>query len=185
MCDPSRLRGMVHGGPAGSCVESRGPCRIAILSARFGGLIGNPVMMTFECPVCGEAVSVEAAGQCPHCSREIAVPGGTPAPPSTGGVPDPPPTEPPPVRLGYAVATGQPASQGLAIASLVCGIVGSLGLHMGVVGVVGLGGLVLGIAASYKAKRQPTKYRGRGMAIIGICTGTIGLGFAVLRLFLH
>ncbi len=124
-----------------------------------------------------------AAVQCPYCHREIAVPSGVTDQSPAGGVPDAPPTEPPPIRLEYAAAAGPSGSQGLAIASMVCGIVGLFAFcTAGFAGVIGLVGLVLGITALYKAKRHPTKYRGVGMAIAGICTGVVGSAFAGLML---
>ena len=120
-------------------------------------------MTTFECPACGEAVTSEASAgaavPCPRCGREVAVPPGTSDHLPAEGISHASPTVPPPVRLEYAAATSQPASQGLAIASLVCGIVGSLGAYVGVVGVVGLGGLVLGLSESFFSGFINTDYK--------------------------
>jgi len=59
---------------------------------------------------------------------------------------------------------------GMAVAALVCGIVGLV-----VCMPVGIVGLVLGIIATVRASRQPQEYGGRGLAIAGICTGGASL----------
>jgi hypothetical protein len=62
---------------------------------------------------------------------------------------------------------------GHATASLVLGILGML--SAGLFGIGSLIGLVLGIRATLKAKREPTIYGGRGVAIGGIVTNSLGL----------
>jgi len=64
--------------------------------------------------------------------------------------------------------TSSPQRKGLAIASLVIGIVSILtcgGLLLGAIV-----GIVLGIVAMNKAQRDPAQYAGRGLAIAGIVT---------------
>ena len=64
--------------------------------------------------------------------------------------------------------TSSPQRKGLAIASLVVGIVSILtcgGLLAGAIA-----GIVLGIVALNKAKKDPAQYAGRGLAIAGIVT---------------
>jgi type II secretory pathway pseudopilin PulG len=56
--------------------------------------------------------------------------------------------------------------RGLAIASLVLGIVGLFTL--GIVGIGALVGIVLGVVALVKAGREPAVYGGKGMAVAGI-----------------
>src|SRR5687767_13582431 len=63
--------------------------------------------------------------------------------------------------------------KGLAIASLVLGIVGVPTLGLG--GVGALLGIVLGAAALVKAGRAPRQYGGRGMAIAGIVLSAISV----------
>src|SRR5687767_6068788 len=68
---------------------------------------------------------------------------------------------------------GHPPRRGLAIASLVLGILGLPTL--GLVGVGALAGIVLGIVALVKASRAPGEYGGRGLAVAGIALSTISI----------
>ena len=75
------------------------------------------------------------------------------------------------------VAYGQqPLSQGLAIASLVCGIVSLIGCCAWFIMLpVGLVAVVLGFVALSKVKNDPARYAGKGMARAGVITGILGL----------
>ena len=68
-----------------------------------------------------------------------------------------------PYQLSYP---GRPDTrkQGLAISALVLGIA-----SWALCGIGSIVGLVLGIVATVKATRNPAEYRGKGMAIAGIC----------------
>lgn len=83
-----------------------------------------------------------------------------------------PPLAPPPTdfqQLGYAIPPEKPRT-GMAIASLVCGILGLLScLPAGIVG------CILGIVATVRANRDPARYGGKGLAISGICTGGVSV----------
>lgn len=70
----------------------------------------------------------------------------------------------------------QPASlrNGLAIASLVCGVVSCM------FGISALVGIVLGIIALRKAKKEPHLYGGKGLAVAGIATSVLSIIFLVL-----
>jgi hypothetical protein len=70
----------------------------------------------------------------------------------------------------------QPPSQGMAIASLICGIVSLVAccLWFGALPLA-LVAIVLGFIASSKAKADPARYAGKGMARAGIVTGILGL----------
>lgn len=72
----------------------------------------------------------------------------------------------------YAPYPGMPdtRSQGLAIASLVLGIA-----SWALCGFASIVGLVLGIVATRRAVSFPAEYRGKGMAIAGICLNGIYL----------
>ncbi|MFQ5422447.1 MAG: DUF4190 domain-containing protein [Phycisphaerae bacterium] len=96
--------------------------------------------------------------RCPLCSETVTVP----QPAGQASVPI--------VPLPYNANAGRPTHHGLAVAALVCGI---LGLVM--CPVVGLTGVILGIVALSKAGKAPSEYGGRGMAVAGICTGGAGL----------
>jgi len=76
---------------------------------------------------------------------------------------------------GYISPYGQNQKlrSGLAITSLVLGIVGMFSLGLVLVG--SLIGLILGIRAVLKAKREPYVYGGKGLAIGGIVTNSLGL----------
>lgn len=66
-----------------------------------------------------------------------------------------------------------PLRKGMAITSLVLGILGLPTLGLLLIG--GLAGLGLGIAALVKANRSPTVYGGKGLAIAGIVTNGLAL----------
>jgi hypothetical protein len=83
------------------------------------------------------------------------------------------PVEPPPTdfeQVGYAAVPQRPRT-GMAVAALVCGILGLVpcGPLLGIVG------LILGIIAALRARREPQRYGGKGMAIGGICTGGLSI----------
>ena len=114
----------------------------------------------FTCSHCQKQMQVEEhlAGQqvyCPSCGQTLTAPGSPPtAPPGT---------------LQYAT-TLRERRAGLAIASLVLGIVGFC-----TVGIAGIVGVILGIVALVKASHEPQVDRGRGFAIAGIVTGAVSL----------
>jgi hypothetical protein len=93
-------------------------------------------------------------------------------------------------RAGAAKRTAGPAAglpayagpegtrKGMAVASLVLGVVGFFTL--GLAGVGALAGLGLGIAALFKASREPQTYGGRGYALAGVATNVMSLLPAVL-----
>ena len=73
-------------------------------------------------------------------------------------------------------AMPQKLKQGMAITSLVLGV---LGLPTGgCVGVGGLAGVILGIVALVKANSSPNEYGGKGLAIGGIVTSGLSLVLA-------
>ena len=125
----------------------------------------------FTCPHCQKQMQVEdyLAGQqvyCPSCGQTLTAP-------------DSPPTAPP-GTLQYAT-TLRERRAGLAIASLVLGIVGFC-----TVGIAGIVGVILGIVALVKASNEPRVDRGRGFAIAGIVTGALSLlsSFTVIPLMI-
>jgi hypothetical protein len=126
--------------------------------------------INFNCPACGRIIAAEVSPgtqvRCPLCNQVVVVP-------SPGGTA--PSVVPMWTDLSYA-PMGEPPRQGLAIAALVCGIVGLVGCPL-----VGLVGLIMGIVALSRTNREPARYGGRGMAIGGITTGA--LSFVVFALF--
>ena len=78
---------------------------------------------------------------------------------------------------GYAI---QKKEQGLAIASLVCGIVGLFCCGL----VTGIPAIVMGIMAMNKEKSDPTRYGGKGMAIGGIVLGGLSIIMTLISLII-
>lgn len=76
--------------------------------------------------------------------------------------PYPPPLAPP--------ASLPPATSGLAISSLVCGILGFMTL-----GITSLVGAVLGHLGLSRIRRSPETLSGRGLAIAGLVTSYLGI----------
>jgi hypothetical protein len=108
------------------------------------------------CPYCASQIE-DAVLQCPHCQRWL-----DPALDSTLNADSPPIVLPPRV------------TNGLAIGSLLCGLFWIWGF--GSVAAVILGYIALG-----QIRREPLRLKGRGMAIVGIALGWLGIvGLAVL-----
>lgn len=88
---------------------------------------------------------------------------------------------PAPVPAPMGGAPSLPPSQGMAIASLVCGILALLGCCFWPVGgPLALVAIVLGHIAISKVKRQPDRFGGKGMATGGLITGYLGLIGAIV-----
>lgn len=69
-----------------------------------------------------------------------------------------------------------PQTPGLAIASLICGLVGLLGaFSCWFPGLVGIGGIICGHMALKKIKSNETQYSGKGLAIGGLVTGYLAI----------
>jgi prepilin-type processing-associated H-X9-DG protein len=77
------------------------------------------------------------------------------------------PTMTPQMQTSYNTSP----SVGMAVAALVCGILGFCFPPLGLVG------LILGIIAVIRASSDPVRHGGKGMAIGGICTGGFSLVF--------
>jgi prepilin-type processing-associated H-X9-DG protein len=69
-----------------------------------------------------------------------------------------------------------PPKTGLAVAALVCGILGFCLPPLGLIG------LILGLVAVVQASKDPARHGGTGMAIGGICAGGLSLVAGVLML---
>jgi prepilin-type processing-associated H-X9-DG protein len=125
------------------------------------------------CPQCGASFSVPDAhagehGKCPQCGTLVHVGAGE----SEHGTWDQNVAhQPPTYRVPYQPPESQPQLRsGLAIASLICGIIG-----MVICLPLGVAGIIMGIIALTRINREPRVYAGQGMAIAGICTGAVGL----------
>ena len=128
-----------------------------------------------RCPHCGQTYAVtpgqaaQYAGQtitCTNCNQPFTVPplgGPAAAPPMPAAGVGPGPSHGGP----YGAAAGPQKSNGLAVGSLVAGVIGL------VVPLLGLVGVVLGVLGLRRA-RDPG-IGGRGLAIAGISTGAVGL----------
>ena len=130
-------------------------------------------MLRFSCPHCSSTFEVpdSAAGgvsTCPECGQEVQIPGvpegiGMAAPPTT---PANVPTMPTAAR-----------TSGLAVASLVCGLIMCIPP-------AALAGLVMGIVALGQIADPAKRLSGRGLAIAGIITGAIGCTLAPVALMI-
>lgn len=82
------------------------------------------------------------------------------------------PTSDSPPPLPKSSAAGERRTSGLAVASLVLGI-------LGFCGITAIIGLVLGIVAQVKIKRSDGRLQGGGLAIAGICVSAFMLLFSI------
>jgi len=90
----------------------------------------------------------------------------------------PEPYRPPSTAAPQAPAYtgGQPPSQGMAIAALICGIIAFVGCCAWFISApMALVAIVLGHIAISKVKADPQRYSGKGMARAGLVTGYLGL----------
>jgi Domain of unknown function (DUF4190) len=76
--------------------------------------------------------------------------------------------------------SNEPKLEGNALAGMICGIMG-LVLGFNLIGLAaGVVGIVLSIIGINKIKREPKKYKGRGMALAGLICGIAACAFYVL-----
>ena len=120
-----------------------------------------------------------------------------PQPSYSGGEMYPPPPPPPPPYqpqqpMGYAPPSQYPAAAGyaqyapvpvarnsnLAVASLICGIVGLC------TGFVGIGAVICGHLALNEIKRSVNTLQGRCMAIAGLILGYLEIAFMVVYILI-
>ena len=73
-------------------------------------------------------------------------------------------------NLPPTAPAARPKTSGMAIASLVCGIVGPC-----TVGLCSVIGLILGIVGLVKIGKEPATKKGRGLAIAGIAVSGVGI----------
>lgn len=141
----------------------------------MGGVAHRAVMA--YCPHCGGASTGGAF--CSNCGKSLSAgPAVQMSPPATA-----------PGQVFSAVpvhVSVPPKTSGMAIGSLVCGILGILTGWIPVVGVSGwalaIVAIALGIAAVGQINRSPAHFAGKGMAVTGIVLGSVTIGFAILFL---
>ncbi|MCW1921558.1 GYF domain-containing protein [Luteolibacter arcticus] len=117
-------------------------------------------------------------GQIPQLKIEAPVREEGPPPSVFGGAPSPyqAPSSPAGSPTPAQMIPGQPPSQGLAIGSMVCGILAFLGCCVWyLAGPLALVAVVLGHIAISKVKANPAANGGKGMARTGLILGYLGL----------
>jgi hypothetical protein len=136
-------------------------------------------------PRCSNCATVVAEGThfCPRCGASMTAPPPDFTPPSPESPPwAPAPSRPPPYAAApypQAYGPGRPAqaTNGMAVASLVLGIVWLFWV-----------GSILAVVFGYVGKGQIDRsggtQSGRGLAIAGITLGWVGVGFLVLTIVL-
>jgi hypothetical protein len=78
--------------------------------------------------------------------------------------------------------SNEPKTEGNALGGMICGIMG-LVLGFNIIGLAaGVVGIVLSIIGMNKIKRDPKKYKGKGMALAGLICGIAACAFYVLVL---
>ncbi len=136
-------------------------------------------MQQFACPSCGKLISAATDPgsfvQCPLCSQTVTVPF-VPQIPATSAQPQPqiPATGVQPQAQVQRPAKKSSGSRGLAVTSLVFGL---LGVSVGIFacpGVLSLVAIILGAVALVKSSDDDAE-SSRGPAIGGVVTGAIGL----------
>ena len=70
--------------------------------------------------------------------------------------------------------------QGMAVGSLVCGIIGLITSFWGIGIILAIIAVILGHVHKGNLKKEPTKYTGDGLAIGGLVCGYITIGISVI-----
>ena len=140
----------------------------------------------FSCVKCGARIEVEdqyAGGQCecPSCNASLVIPlASAPAaaqPVAGPGTPPPVPRMSPPT-VGQMLPPVDTGRKGWAAVALVFGILTFCLPPLGLIAII------CGVVALVKVSNRPTEYGGKGLAIVGITTGGIGMvmGFIIALL---
>jgi hypothetical protein len=129
------------------------------------------------CPDCKHQ-NLSGALFCSMCGRSLSGPGAPPIPGPAVPVPAPPifsryQTDAGGSRFNKAMPR---LKKGMAIASLVIGIVSILTLSCAMIGAIF--GIVLGVLAHSKATKEPLEYGGKRIAVAGIITSAASIPIA-------
>jgi len=136
--------------------------------------------IVFRCEHCGQSLEAEAdmAGEhmpCPSCERLIAIPKSVH------------PEVPPPVLPVTSPVCAQqpvlPKTSGMAIASMVIGILGIAGGWMCCGIILPIVAIILGHISFSQIQRRPSELTGKGLAIAGFTLGYVGLLFGLIAAF--
>ena len=129
--------------------------------------------MTLTCTGCQQVMQIEEKFRglmmrCPRCAQLVEVPGGEKTPSSPDPEPEPESEHPRVVK----------SKQRLPLTALMFGLLGFVTSRF-----LGLLGIVLGLAALSRIRRNPALRKGRGLAVAGVVLGAVnfllidGLGF--------
>lgn len=96
-----------------------------------------------------------------------------------------PQSQPAPAHQASAAQVGAPVSSGLAIASLVCGLIGFFTCFIWCLSIpLAIAAIVTGHLASSKIKRDPSRYAGKGLARTGLISGYLALVLTIVFMVL-
>lgn len=107
-----------------------------------------------KCPNCNKEIA-NGAATCPHCGKPVAAGASTPA--------------------GASKAAGAKSMDGLAIASLVCSIVGMFFIPY----LLPILGIIFGAVSMKRVEKRSTSYK---IAVAGLIVGIIGLVIQIIVL---
>ena len=148
-----------------------------------GGVVLSTEIVV-KCPKCGADLKVDrsAAGQegeCPDCGQAIKIPAAEQKPLVTIAAPRQPPVPP----TSAPVTASAPAAKtmcGLAVASLVMGILAVIPGAVCGGPLFAILGIVFSCVAQSKIKRSGGLLEGRGLAVAGLVTSIVGLALCLL-----
>jgi len=134
----------------------------------------------FECEHCSQSLEADddMAGEyipCPHCERLIGIPKMSLPPAVTA-----PAVSAPPVPRAVTMPPKAPQTSGLAIASMVVGILSLVGGWMCCGVIIPIVAIVMGHIAFSQIQRSPETMTGKGMAIAGFTIGYVALLLAII-----
>lgn len=117
-------------------------------------------------------------GAAPEPVADSATESGTPPPPSPYQSPGSSTAHPAPA---YTSTTNAPPSNSLAIASLICGLVGFLTCFVWCLSApLAIAAIITGHMASARITRDPSRFTGKGLAKAGLITGYLGLLLTII-----